>query len=202
MAAQTVKYTVSAAKNQNWADAAKGIGAIAKESATIAGAFAYTGGTIAVGVVTTPIRIFKDDIPQFVGAVNERGTGKDRAWDVVYTGANLLGDVSGTYLIGKGASSLMRSKSGSATPFRNLMENSERSRYENYWSNSISKHSPNQYTPYGIYNRFTSEGRFYQSTIYNAYGRKAIQYDFMSDFGEHYHNFGTLGNDRSYHLYH
>jgi len=98
-----VTYTETAIKESRTKDAVRGIVSIGRGALTISTVPTVVVTNIVIGVVTTPIRIFSKDIPEFVGAVDERRNGKDRFWDVLFTGANLSGDIVSLYGIGKGA---------------------------------------------------------------------------------------------------
>jgi hypothetical protein len=58
-------------------------------------------GIVAWGVVTTPYRLVTQSIPNFARAVSERQQGRDRTWDVLFSGAMLEGDIAGTYAIAR-----------------------------------------------------------------------------------------------------
>ena len=58
-------------------------------------------GIVAWGAITTPYRLITQSIPNFGRAVSERMQGKDRTWDVLFTGTMLEADIAGTYAIAK-----------------------------------------------------------------------------------------------------
>jgi len=98
---ETVSYTTSAIAERRWADARRGATGLAKEGEALAGYSFLALGQLAWSVVSTPIRLITHDIPEFVRAIKERMEGKDRGWDIVFTGANLSGDLIGTYALAK-----------------------------------------------------------------------------------------------------
>ncbi len=95
------KYTVEAVKEGRWSDAWNGAKALVKQNLEMAKYTAIATGMTVWGIVTTPVRIFTHDIPEFYNAGKERAEGKDRFWDVLLTGTNLAGDVSATYAMAK-----------------------------------------------------------------------------------------------------
>ena len=90
-------YTIDAFKEGRWSDATRGLIGLSTAGSTLMQVPYKVQGTIIYGFVTTPIRIFTTTIPEFVNAIQERGEGKDRAWDVLFTGANLEGDILSMY---------------------------------------------------------------------------------------------------------
>jgi hypothetical protein len=53
------------------------------------------------GIVTTPVRLVTRTIPAFATAVSERMQGRDRGWDVVFTGTMVEADLLGTYAVAR-----------------------------------------------------------------------------------------------------
>ena len=104
MSATIINYTASAINDQRWEDASRGATGIVTGAQTLSLVPVTVGFEIVKGLVTTPVRIFSSDIPEFVGAINERQNGQDRFWDVLFTGSNLSGDLIALYGLGKGAS--------------------------------------------------------------------------------------------------
>jgi hypothetical protein len=98
---ETRRYTGSAARDGRWSDVARGARGLAQESWELARASLKVTGLALWGIVTTPVRIFSQDIPQFSRAISERLQGRDRAWDVVFTGAMLEGDLAATYALAR-----------------------------------------------------------------------------------------------------
>jgi hypothetical protein len=77
-------------------------------------------GTLELGVITTPYRLVTNPIPNFYRAVKERSEGKGRAWDVIFSGSLVAGDVAGSYTLGRGAiSSINRTRAAMSveTPY-------------------------------------------------------------------------------------
>ena len=101
MYSATVAYTRQAAAEGRWADAQRGAQGLFQENIGLQGAGAQAALTFVWGVVTTPVRIFTTDIPEFAGAIGERSQGLDRGWDVIFTGTMFAGDVSGTYALAR-----------------------------------------------------------------------------------------------------
>ncbi|HEY2981129.1 MAG TPA: Ig-like domain repeat protein, partial [Anaerolineales bacterium] len=101
MRADARNYTVDALKEGRWSDAWSGTQALVKQNLEMTKYTAIATGMAVWGIVTTPVRIFTHDIPEFYNAGKERMEGKDRFWDVLLTGTNLAGDVSATYAIAK-----------------------------------------------------------------------------------------------------
>jgi uncharacterized protein YukE len=96
----TVEYTTQATRDGRWSDAARGSLALAQEDGALASGWFQAQGIVLVGIVTTPMRVLTD-IPQFGSAISERLQGKDRGWDVIFTGTMLAGDLSATYALAK-----------------------------------------------------------------------------------------------------
>lgn len=101
MGAEMVNYTTAAIADGRFDDALRGVTGITEGGNVLSRVPGEIVKQVGVGIVTTPVRIFSSDIPEFAGAVTERYQGKDRTWDVLFTGANLLGDVSALYGLGK-----------------------------------------------------------------------------------------------------
>jgi|GEM_PF-3223801 len=89
--------TWRAIKDRRWKDADLGAKIISAESKALADGVSEAVKMSVMGILTTPIRIFTHDIPEFYNAGKERMEGKDRFWDVLFTSTNLMGDVTGTY---------------------------------------------------------------------------------------------------------
>jgi hypothetical protein len=70
---------------------------LTKESLTLANASFKALGQVVWGLVSTPYRIFAHDIPEFRDAARERAEGKDRFWDVLFTGTSIMGDITALY---------------------------------------------------------------------------------------------------------
>ena len=100
---ETASYTTNAIAERRWADARRGVAGLTKEGGWLAGYGFLALGQLALSVVSTPIRLLTHDIPEFAGAIEERKKGEDRGWDVVFTGANLAGDIIGTYSLANSA---------------------------------------------------------------------------------------------------
>ncbi|MCP4525482.1 MAG: RHS repeat-associated core domain-containing protein [Aestuariibacter sp.] len=95
--AATVDYTAAAISEGDWEGAARGVKGLAQENWEIAKAGGKAAGQLVWGAVTTPVRIFASDIPEFTGAVSERVQGQGREWDVLFTAATLAGDATSLY---------------------------------------------------------------------------------------------------------
>jgi hypothetical protein len=98
---ETRRYTSRALQDHRWDDAGRGAVALAQESWELTKASFKAAGLTLWGIATTPVRIFTHDIPEFAKAISERQQGKDRAWDVLFTGTMLGGDLAGTYALAK-----------------------------------------------------------------------------------------------------
>jgi hypothetical protein len=100
-------YTMSAMRERRWSDVGRAIRGwqnIGLQSAwETTKAQAKAVALVAWGLVTTPYRLVTQSIPNFYRAVKERQEGKDRAWDVIFTGVMLEGDIAATYGLGKAA---------------------------------------------------------------------------------------------------
>jgi hypothetical protein len=99
--AETKKYTLDAVKEGRGSDAWQGTKALLKQDFVVSKYTALAIGMTAWGIVTTPIRIFAQDIPEFYKAGKERMQGKDRFWDVLFTSTNLMGDLGAIYGVAK-----------------------------------------------------------------------------------------------------
>jgi hypothetical protein len=115
--------TWNALTEGRWQDFGRGVAVLAKQNLEVAKSELWFAGMMAWGAVTTPIRIFTHDIPEFINAGKERKEGKDRFWDVLFTSTNLMGDVAGTYgmtkpvgLVGNANSWLSRNLLGRDLP--------------------------------------------------------------------------------------
>jgi hypothetical protein len=99
------EYTGEAVDEGRWNDAwraAEGWGQAFNESFTATRKAVRDGvGMVAVGLVTTPIRLVTQSVPNFARAIKERFEGKDRTWDVIFSAAMLEGDIAATYGLGK-----------------------------------------------------------------------------------------------------
>jgi len=94
---ETVSYTTTAIDENRWEEARRGAWALAQEHWGLAKTGAQAAGQFVWGAVTTPVRIFTTDIPEFAGAISERRQGLDRGWDIIFTGTMLAGDVTAMY---------------------------------------------------------------------------------------------------------
>ena len=101
MGAAMVDYTASAIYDGRVEDAVRGINGIIEGGSVLSQVPGEVVMQMGVGIVTTPVRIFSSDIPEFTSAITERFQGNDRTWDVLFTGANLSGDVIALYGLGK-----------------------------------------------------------------------------------------------------
>jgi hypothetical protein len=101
MGAAMVDYTASAVANGRAEDAVRGVTGIIEGGNVLSQVPGEVVKQVIIGIVTTPFRIFSSDIPEFTSAVTERFQGKDRTWDVLFTGANLSGDVTALYGLDK-----------------------------------------------------------------------------------------------------
>lgn len=100
MYALTVGYTAQAGLEGRWDDAGRGFQGVVQEELELAKAGVQGIGLLIWGIVTTPFRL-PQDIGEFASAIDERGQGLDRGWDVIFTGTMLAGDVSGTYALAR-----------------------------------------------------------------------------------------------------
>jgi len=91
------KYTTQSINDGRWSDVFRGISTLTKQNLTVATGTVVAAGMALWGVITTPIRIFIHDIPEFYQAGKERMEGKDRFWDVLFTATNFAGDVTALY---------------------------------------------------------------------------------------------------------
>jgi len=99
------EYTDKAVQEGRWDDAwraAQGWSHALGESFSATRRAVRDGvGMVALGIVTTPIRLVTHTVPNFTRAISERFEGKDRTWDVIFSGAMLEGDIAATYGLGK-----------------------------------------------------------------------------------------------------
>jgi hypothetical protein len=88
-----------ALRDRRWGDALGGLGHLAElHFQSLRDSVSMQWGMV-WGFVTTPLRLVTRSAPAFVTAVSERMRGRDRGWDVLFTGTMLEADVLGSYYV-------------------------------------------------------------------------------------------------------